>query len=459
PAATIYAGPPGAKPARIRRPAAPFAPTATINVTYTGFTPQAQAAFEYAATIWEGLLVSGVTIEVQASWEPLGTGILGSAGPSSLRRDFAAAPQAATWYPIAIANKLAGTDLDGTIGDINARFSSNFPNWYFGTDGNTPAGQYDFASVVLHELGHGLGFVGSMRVEGANGYWGGTSMTYPYIYDRFAVNGAGQLLIAAYPNNSSALAGALTGNSVFFNGASARAANGGANVPLYAPTTWNQGSSYSHLAESFNGTPNELMTYSIGTADSIHDPGPVTLGMFRDMGWSTAIVGPQTKTYLPFALKSAGSTGSGGSSAVVNGNFDGAGGWTENSTSGTPLIGAPPAGMLARSGSQVAKLGGRDDESAAVAQTVTVPAGSPSVSFWYQVRSEEDGCTFDLAALRINGTEVWSKDLCAGTVTGAWTSQTVNLGAYAGQTVTLRFAATTDSSNISVLVVDDVTVP
>lgn len=33
---------------------------------------------------------------------------------------------------------------------------------YFGTDGNTPANQYDFVTVFMHELTHGLGFTSSL---------------------------------------------------------------------------------------------------------------------------------------------------------------------------------------------------------------------------------------------------------------------------------------------------------
>ena len=38
-------------------------------------------------------------------------------------------------------------------------------DWYFGTDGSTPFSQYDFVSVVMHEIAHGLNFAGSMRVS------------------------------------------------------------------------------------------------------------------------------------------------------------------------------------------------------------------------------------------------------------------------------------------------------
>ena len=49
---------------------------------------------------------------------------------------------------------------------------TNEPDWYFGTDGNTPAGDFDFVTVVMHELAHGLGYAGTMSYDdgvGANG--------------------------------------------------------------------------------------------------------------------------------------------------------------------------------------------------------------------------------------------------------------------------------------------------
>ncbi len=257
------------------------------NNTCQAWDPQAQAAFTFAANIWSSLIQSSVPIQVNACWAPLAQGILGSAGPTSLRQNFANAPMTNTWYPIALANSRANADLDNTIPDIRANFSSAFsPNWYFGTDGIVPPGKIDFVSVVLHELGHGLGFLGSMDVNAGVGSWGSSNI--PFVYDRFAVNTAGQALLntGIFPNPSAALATQLQiVNNVVFTGANANAANGGIPVPLYTPAAWNDGSSYSHLAESFNGTANALMTFSLSGNESIHDPGPVMLGMFKDMGW------------------------------------------------------------------------------------------------------------------------------------------------------------------------------
>jgi len=56
--------------------------TATINVTYEGFTSEAQAAFQYAVDIWASLISSPVEINVHASYEPIEHGPLGQAGPT-----------------------------------------------------------------------------------------------------------------------------------------------------------------------------------------------------------------------------------------------------------------------------------------------------------------------------------------------------------------------------------------
>ncbi|MBA3470406.1 MAG: hypothetical protein H0T53_12270, partial [Herpetosiphonaceae bacterium] len=272
---------------------------ANITVTYSGtWDASAQAAFEYAVTIWESKLTSAVEIKVTATWAVLGTGILGSAGATTIHRDFTNAPRSLTWYPQALANSLAGGDLSSAQPDINANFNSAFSSWYYGTDGVTPAGKYDFVTVVLHELGHGLGFFGSATVSSGQGSWGNSG--FPYIYDVFTENvgGVDTTNTTSFPNPSAALASHLQGNALYFNGTQGTIGNGGTRPQLYAPTTWASGSSYSHLNESTYpaGNAHSLMTPQIGTAEANHSPGAVTLGIFYDMGWSVPSLATATPT-------------------------------------------------------------------------------------------------------------------------------------------------------------------
>ena len=263
--------------------------TATINVTYHNYTPQAQAAFQYAVSIWESIIVSTIPIAVDAYWQPLDPSILGRASPNLFWRE-SPGTRPNTWYTSALANQLAGRDLAPNDGDMTSELNST-ANWYFGTDGKTPANQYDFVTVALHEILHGLGNIGLMDYSGGQGSWGlGTG--FPGIYDRFTENGAGQSLIntSLFPNPSVALGNQLTSNNLFFDGPNAVGANNGIRPKLYAPSQWQQGSSYAHLDELTypRGNPNSLDTPYFSLGEAIHDPGPIPLGILKDEGWNLA---------------------------------------------------------------------------------------------------------------------------------------------------------------------------
>ena len=111
----------------------------------------------YAAALWGSVLQSDVPIYIGARFTPLGANVLGSAGAATVFANFPNAPVANTWYHGALADSLAGTDLNPGFTDINSNFSTDF-TFYYGLDGNTPAGQVNFLDVVMHEYAHGLGF-------------------------------------------------------------------------------------------------------------------------------------------------------------------------------------------------------------------------------------------------------------------------------------------------------------
>lgn len=270
--------------------------TAKITVIYLGFTPEAQAAFQAAVDVWSSLLDSDVEIFVLAQFAPLGPGILGSAGSTFIIRDFPGARRD-TWYGNALGDKLAGVDLVPGFFDLSASFSSVFPNWYFGTDGNTPPGDFDFFTVVLHELCHGLNFFGGMTVNSGIGSYGfGLTPALPTIYDQFTITRPGRQLVKEnkFPNPSIALGNALTGEQILFSASNTISTTQGDRATLFTPMNWRPGSSYSHLEESIypTGTTNALMTPFLARGEHIGHPGPIVLSMFDDMGWSGKIKKP-----------------------------------------------------------------------------------------------------------------------------------------------------------------------
>lgn len=128
-------------------------------------------AFQYAADLWAALLTSTVEIRIQASFAPLTctatTGVLGSAGPIHIVSNFPGEQFSGTWYTTALANKRAGQKLIPGSDDILAMFNSDLgktgclegTSWYYGLDDKGAAVQIDLVNTLLHEFGHGLGFL------------------------------------------------------------------------------------------------------------------------------------------------------------------------------------------------------------------------------------------------------------------------------------------------------------
>lgn len=283
-------------PADQRQLAVTNASTTTVQINYiaagktdawgqtcTTFPSNAKAAFNLAGKIWGQKVRSAVPIKIDACWATLSSDTtLGYSGALYSTRDFLGAPKANTWYPAALANALLGFDYITSSADDGITFNSKF-SWYYGTDGKPPAGKYDLVSVALHEMGHGLGFSGTAKYTSGIGSYG--SSGYPNIYDRFMEDGNGKK-VTSYTSLSTALGSLYTSGNLWFNGANAKAANGNKRIKMYAPSAWRQGSSYSHLDyDTFKGTSNSLMVYAMSSGASQQQPGAVTLGILKDLGW------------------------------------------------------------------------------------------------------------------------------------------------------------------------------
>ncbi|HSI51309.1 MAG TPA: PA domain-containing protein [Ideonella sp.] len=132
---------------------------------------QRMNVYKKVASVWGQQLPEGPVIQISANWPALdcnsSQAVLGQAGAVTSWHDFPNAPKTGTWYPAALANTLAQVDLDdGAKPEISSSFNVNLGKanclegtpWYLGLDGNAPAGSIDFAVVLTHEVGHGLGF-------------------------------------------------------------------------------------------------------------------------------------------------------------------------------------------------------------------------------------------------------------------------------------------------------------
>jgi hypothetical protein len=267
--------------------------TATFVLTFETPPPaDIKAVFEKAAATWSTAFSSDVPINVSIRWAALATNVLGSAGTTANFRNFVGANRLNTFYPIALAEKMAHTNLNGTNADIVATFNSDFKDWYIGTDGVPTGSQIDLYSVVLHELGHGLGFIGQVSVEEGKAGYG-----YPGIFDQYLINEGKVSLMdtTKFKNPSTALYSQITSSAISLSSPSVSKNNGGP-AKLYTPFTYKVGSSIYHVDQDIYpvGSPNALMTPQIARGEVTRSIGPIVSSAFNDFGWySSNLIGEE----------------------------------------------------------------------------------------------------------------------------------------------------------------------
>jgi hypothetical protein len=143
--------------------------------------------------------------------------------------------------------------------------------------------------------------------------------------------------------------------------------------------------------------------------------------------------------------------------SIVNGDFEqGQTGWAEYSTHSFVIImqeyaSTPPA----HSGDWLAWLGGFSDENSSITQSVLVPSASSYLRFWYWIDSDDD-CGNAFFWIKVNGVAVQTTQLCTTQNTGGWVQGSVDLSAYAGTTILLKFDVLTDVDLIGSVFLDDI---
>ena len=204
---------------------------------------------------------------------------MAAASAKSNFANFPNAPDKTLYYAAALANALAGNDLDPNNPELEITISSDAP-WYYGVDGKCPPKSFDLVSVILHEMGHGLGFISGSYYDEYSGYG---RVDLPTPFDAYAQLPDGRRL-ADMPSPSIETGKALT-SPLYWSGENGIKANGGVKPPLFTPSIYEPGSSVSHLDErTFSQAgANRVMTPNLDSGEVFHLPGSLLLAMFDDM--------------------------------------------------------------------------------------------------------------------------------------------------------------------------------
>lgn len=293
----------------------PFTPVGGNNATTLG---QARLnVFKQAAQIWGAALISPQLVVVgsrmcrfsQSSCvQPTDTctstsGTLGEGGPFGFFKNFANAPLRDVYYPMALANALANANVDANDSQnpnaesvllaINADVDSSGclggGGFYYGLDDRPGRNQVDLLQVLVHEMGHGLGF--TSFVDETTGVGGDPSAPEQLgIYDQF-VYWERQHLFWPQMTAAQRASSAVDSGLLSWNGASVNAVTGllsagvtaSGHLQLYAPNPDQPGSNVSHwdTAVSPNLLQQPFLSPSVAPVHGVD----FTICALHDMGW------------------------------------------------------------------------------------------------------------------------------------------------------------------------------
>ena len=267
----------------------------------TDFDDVSKAALQDVADNLGNIFRHTATINIEVTSSNENSDVLASAGS-----EYSATSSSGFGNRGVVGHKiLTGSDLNGASfdGSVDMNF---YHNWDF--DDSVAANAYDFKSTMKHELLHAIGFSSDIQENGedaSGNYPGDVGDWVPF--DQFVADSNGAII----DGNSfkldgdrwdAASIGGAGPRGLSFIGKNAVAANGGNPVYLYSPTTWEDGSSGSHLDDDFYTSQNLLMEAAADEGPGTRTLSAIEKGMLQDLGFTIVPEPSSTSLILLGAL-------------------------------------------------------------------------------------------------------------------------------------------------------------
>ncbi|MFD1151429.1 S8 family peptidase [Saccharothrix hoggarensis] len=300
----------------------------------------------------------------------------------------------------------------------------------------------------------------------------GTSMAAPH------VAGGAALLLGATPGLTpaqvaSAMTGSATPNKITSPGTGSpnrllfvNTGDPGPGTPSVTPPgnqTGNVGTATSLQLKASGGTPPYTWSatglppgLSLAASTGLISGTPTTAGSYTVTATVTDSAGKSAGTTFTWTINPPGGSCSAPGEKVVNGGFEnGTTGWSN----ATWTIGAWTGEGAPRSGSRSSWISGYGyTNTETLSQVVTIPAGctNTTLSLWLKISTAEyEPQVFDTFTVKAGTTTLATY---TNLNPSGYVVRTFNLGAFAGQTVTLSFTGAEDWSYQTSFVLDDVSV-
>lgn len=257
------------------------------------WTDEAEIGLEWAAyNLADSVIpLEDVTLTITATAQKLQTRTLASASSPLTART-------AGFFPTVVQSRIQtgspSVTKDGQPvpdGNVYVNFNNNW-----GYEGVVGAGQFDYESVMMHELMHAYGFLSDVREAGGNG---GANQPWS-MFDKFLTNSSGTPAIdpTTYQWNTAFDPNLTGGNGgLYFYGTNEALAFNGQPVPLYTPAEFDESSSISHLNDTyFNNNTDPSNPRYIQLMNAKDEPGikapnylsSIEIGILKDIGYTTA---------------------------------------------------------------------------------------------------------------------------------------------------------------------------
>ncbi len=251
----------------------------------TGIPIKALPAIQFSFAMLDSILSSDVPIRVSVDFsstsrkEVIATGVA-----SSYEIGFSDLANPKFYYPISLAEKISGKELNGSDkADINVVVNQEL-NWFYDTENVCNGTEFDFITLFTHEIIHGLGFQSLIQVR-SNVV---DTAILPSIYDSFVTDSSGLPIYPDYykkgPEEAFSL---LTSSSLFFTSNYFQNLFVDSRAPLYAPNIFATGNSIHHLnfQDGFVG-PYRLMRPGFSPGEYQHYIDPYTREILHAIGWN-----------------------------------------------------------------------------------------------------------------------------------------------------------------------------
>ncbi|GAA4602803.1 hypothetical protein GCM10023195_08900 [Actinoallomurus liliacearum] len=254
------------------------------------------------------------------------------------------------------------------------------------------------------------------------------------------------------PNGATAFQGGSTGgNTVTVTNPGNQTSTVGTAVTLQIQAT--DSASGQTLTYSATGLPAGL---SINSSTGLISGTPTTAGTSNVTVSAKDSTGASGSASFTWTVNPVGGGCSSPGNKVSNGGFEsGTSPWT--TTSG--VVSANGSGETSHSGSYFAWLDGYGTtHTDSATQSVTIPSGcKASLSFYLHIDTSESGSTaYDKLTVKVGSTTLATYSNV--NAASGYTQKTFDVSSYAGQTVTLSFSGTEDSSLQTSFVLDDVAI-